>query len=949
MKVKITMLTLILFLGLKPLLTNVEAVVHEPSDEKNWGYEAINLEKELTGKGVKIAILDVGLQPHEAFTMTGGANCFMYPNSENHENLSYEVCANEYEASAGEYHGNFIAGIISSERNNKKIKGIAPDAELYAIKVFSDEPFTNSNENTWTMQSLIRAVDWAIYQDIDILNISLELPMIGTDELSIAFVNKINEAKQKGIYIVTSAGNYYNEKISSYKDLPAITTVTGAYTYDGNYYRVESFSYGDAVDITAPGQNIYSTKLNNNYGYGNGTSFAAPFVVGTVALAKEKFPSYTNDDIYALLMLNTKKVEEHDNAWDEYVGYGFVQANFQKTLTKSEGTISLVEDKTGYEVPKNGAKSKIVPKGNYTFTSIYKDEETGITWYQIPFENERTKWIAVEMESLLNKETNRTVLLKNLPYYYSVSDLFDNNKKTYVGFNNGTEIIRRFETGVWAKGFEISFKDSVENADIDVTFYNYQREELCIFTVKNEGRYYIPNCIGGNQTHFVGIKKNGSGTVNVSELVVLGETLPFPKRTVDFHTTMTLSDNARTFFVDTPVSSGSIYIDNLKGKPLNIVKASDWSDYYNRFMKVQIDSEASGIDNLWMDVKYGDLPEIQEGDLLDEMYGQIIQDDGNYLASYMYDNNMQSRTMLYANKGQVYEFDNPVTITHMFAKNDPDYLDNQLELTFLDTEGNLFTEIIGDTQLFYRYFALQQTYENIKYIFIRNVGFNPITIPEIAFYGTKNNDIALPSVHVRHPITLSKSGFKLYDTPNALTYNESGTLESNQVVQSIQAWGLKENEDIYDWYQIEWNGELKWIQPKYQSVTVDEMHKHGIIDMVGVEILSSNKYKADNLIDNYPQYTANVSSNEMLEYRFKDTVSVKQFYISLNGYIANTPTNLRLELLDENKQLLHTLNIGHNEVYQRTIAFDETIENVRYFRITNLASTSKTIKDIDFK
>jgi len=91
-------------------------------------------------------------------------------------------------------HGSFMTSLIGS--NNSDCLGIAPEADLYILKVF------NKNHESFT-EWFLEAFNFALKHDVDIINLSNG----SSDFLDEPFVAKIQELISKGIIIVAAIGN----------------------------------------------------------------------------------------------------------------------------------------------------------------------------------------------------------------------------------------------------------------------------------------------------------------------------------------------------------------------------------------------------------------------------------------------------------------------------------------------------------------------------------------------------------------------------------------------------------------------------------------------------------------------------------------------------------------------------------------------------------------------
>lgn len=266
--------------------------------EEEFGINPCGAWEHTMGEGINIGLMDSGVDPdHEdlenwlpgwdAVTQTS-------PN---------QITAN------GSVHGTAMAGIIGATPNNDKgIAGIAPNANLIPIsfRMLSGQQ---------TLSSAIAAVNWAIDNNIDVLNMSF-----GITHESDTFDSSIEDALEngrdgKGMVIVAAAGNNPGPILS----LPVGFALTYPANLDDKIFVVSSSRpigeqfynhwFGEEnLDFLAPGVNVETTSFDNNYFEASGTSVASAYVSGIAGLVLSINPNFTNEEVYEIVAKNCVKI-----------------------------------------------------------------------------------------------------------------------------------------------------------------------------------------------------------------------------------------------------------------------------------------------------------------------------------------------------------------------------------------------------------------------------------------------------------------------------------------------------------------------------------------------------------------------------------------------------------------------------------------------------------------
>lgn len=260
------------------------------------------------GTGIKVAILDTGIAAHPNLRTYGGAS----------------FVATEPNFRDGNGHGTHCAGVVAGKGRND-VFGVAPGAELYAVKVLD-------RNGSGSSADVISGMDWCISAGINVISMSL-----GSESPPrTSYARAIKRCQEKNIVSVCSAGNGFGGQFP-WVGSPANSYVAGdqlaspiAVAAVDSLKTVANFSSRgtnsnewNPVTACAPGVSVLSTHLNAGYRTMSGTSMACPHISGLAALLLATHRGASTQIIKALITLNTEELGTQPAPNDAY-GHGLI-------------------------------------------------------------------------------------------------------------------------------------------------------------------------------------------------------------------------------------------------------------------------------------------------------------------------------------------------------------------------------------------------------------------------------------------------------------------------------------------------------------------------------------------------------------------------------------------------------------------------------------------------
>ncbi len=242
-----------------------------------------------SASNIVVAVLDTGVRyTHEDLA----ANMWVNPNDGSH---GWNVLAGTSDPSDDNGHGTMVAGVLGAVGNNGKgVTGVAWRVQIMACKCFN-------SFGIGSISSVITGMDYAQTNGARIINASWGFTN------SLALSNAVYSLRDSNIIIVAACGNSATD-IDLNPTYPASyhfdNVVTVAYTTRTDTLATASNYGATSVHLAAPGDQIYSTfAASDSYYYTeSGTSFAAPYVVGALALMLTKYPAETCQQIISRVL-----------------------------------------------------------------------------------------------------------------------------------------------------------------------------------------------------------------------------------------------------------------------------------------------------------------------------------------------------------------------------------------------------------------------------------------------------------------------------------------------------------------------------------------------------------------------------------------------------------------------------------------------------------------------
>lgn len=217
----------------------------------------------------------------------------------------YNAVANDGDPLDENGHGTYCAGIIGAEcGNNVGICGLNWKTQIMSLKFINAGGFGN-------VADAVEAINYALDRKNAGVNLRVINASWGLPEPSRALEDMIRKANQAGILFVVASGSTStdNDATPRYPAGYSLGNIVSVAATDNSGALAQFSNYGArSVSVAAPGKDILTTALGNDYKECSGTSMAAAVVTGVAALSLSKHPNLSVDQLRSLLFKSVDRL-----------------------------------------------------------------------------------------------------------------------------------------------------------------------------------------------------------------------------------------------------------------------------------------------------------------------------------------------------------------------------------------------------------------------------------------------------------------------------------------------------------------------------------------------------------------------------------------------------------------------------------------------------------------
>lgn len=376
--------------------------------------ESLNLidahNKNLTGKGVDIAVIDAG------FKNVNLANPYDHLFDENRVKSTYNFVSNQPISYDTHTHGANVTSFIGGKKDSLYV-GTAPDANFHFLIT---EDLTQ--ENKIEEFHLIEAIEYCDSAGVDLVNISLGYYTFDDTRFShfkneftgnSTLLNKAcNLGWKKGLFILSSAGNSGNdtwEVTTSPGNADSVLTIgsvnnslaRSGFSSKGNPY----FLNNQKPNLVAIGEGVKALNSSGNVSGVGGTSFACPQITGFTACLMQAFPNKRNWELKKAI----EKSAHNYYSPDSLIGYGV--PNFDKAFLFLYEEDNDPNDNDNLLVP-NPNNGNFILKNNLGSVTITIYNSSGKKVIKLESNDELIEFNNLELSSGLYFLVNQSELKK---------------------------------------------------------------------------------------------------------------------------------------------------------------------------------------------------------------------------------------------------------------------------------------------------------------------------------------------------------------------------------------------------------------------------------------------------------------------------------------------------------------------------------------------------------